>query len=131
METRPPEGACRRLLLVEDDDAVSYGIATLLEMEGIEVQIVREGHGVPQAIRDFSPDAIVLDVTLPDISGTVVFETIRGEWPALPIIISTGQMCDPSIFALECQPHTELLMKSYALAELMERIGRVVAPLMD
>jgi PAS domain S-box-containing protein len=127
MEPPSIEGACRRLLLVEDDDAVSSGLAALLKMEGIEVQIAREGRGVPRAIRDFSPDAIVLDVTLPDISGTVVFETIRREWPALPIIISTGQMCDPSIFALERHPHTEFLMKPYASAELMARIGRVVA----
>lgn len=125
-ETPLPDGACRRLLLVEDDDAVSCGIAALLEMEGIEVQIAREGGLVVQAIRDFSPDAMVLDVTLPDISGTVVFETVRREWPRLPIIISTGQMCDPSVFALESQPHTEFLMKPYASTELMERIGRIV-----
>ena len=119
-------GACRRLLLVEDDDAVSCGIATLLEMKGITVQVAREGGIVVQAIRDFSPDAVVLDVTLPDISGTVVFELIRREWPRIPIVISTGQMCDPSIFALESQPHTEFLMKPYASTELMERIGRIV-----
>lgn len=118
--------ACRRLLLVEDDDAVSCGLATLLEFEGIQVRIAREGGGVPQAIRDFSPDAIVLDVTLPDISGTVVFANVRREWPRLPIVISTGQMCDPSIFELERQPHTEFLMKPYASAELMESIGRIV-----
>lgn len=127
METPSSERICSRLLLVEDDDAVSYGIAALLKMEGIEVQIEREGAGVAQAIRDFSPDAVVLDVTLPDISGKVVFETIRREWPALPIIISTGQMRDLSIFAMERQPHTEFLMKPYASDELMERIGRVVA----
>jgi PAS domain S-box-containing protein len=126
-DVQPPDGACRRLLLVEDDDAVSCGIAALLEIEGIEVQIAREGGLVAQAIRDFEPDAMVLDVTLPDISGTIVFENVRREWPRLPIVISTGQMCDPSIFALERQPHTEFLMKPYASAELMERIGRIVA----
>jgi two-component system, cell cycle sensor histidine kinase and response regulator CckA len=120
------DGGCRRLLLVEDDDAVSCGIATLLEMEGITVMVAREGGIVVQAIRDFSPDAIVLDVTLPDISGTVVFENIRREWPRIPIVISTGQMCDPSVFALESQPHTEFLMKPYASEELMDRLGRVV-----
>jgi len=122
-----PTAPCRRVLLVEDNDEVSAGIAALLELEGIEVQIAREGGGVPEAIRNFSPDAVVLDVTLPDISGTVVFAMIRGEWPDLPIVISTGQMCDPSIFALERQPHTEFLMKPYASADLLERIGRIVA----
>ena len=126
-EAQSPDGACRRLLLVEDDDAVSCGIAALLEMEGIEVMVAREGGLVVQAIRDFGPDAMVLDVTLPDISGIIVFETVRQEWPRLPIVISTGQMCDPSIFALERQPHTEFLMKPYASTELIERIGRIVA----
>lgn len=125
-EVTSSAAACRRLLLVEDDDAVSCGISTLLEMEGIEVQIAREGGGVVQAIHDFSPDAIVLDVTLPDISGIEVFEAIRKIWPLLPIIISTGQMCDPSVFDLERQPHTEFLMKPYASAELLDRIGRTV-----
>lgn len=121
-----PACRCRRVLLVEDDDEVSYGIASLLELEGIDVRIAREGAGVAQAVREFSPDAVVLDVTLPDISGTVVFETIRGEWPNLPIVISTGQMCDPSVFALEHEPHTEFLMKPYASSALLERIGRIV-----
>jgi two-component system OmpR family response regulator len=98
-----------------------------MELEGIDVQIACEGTGVVQTIRDFSPDAVVLDVTLPDISGTVVFEMIRREWPDLPIVISTGQMCDPSVFELERQPRTEFLMKPYASAELLERIGRIVA----
>ena len=120
------DGACRRLLLVEDDDEVSCGIAMLLEMDGIEVQVAREGGIAVNAIRDFSPDAVVLDVTLPDMSGTVVYENIRREWPRIPIVISTGQMCDPSIFALERQPHTEFLMKPYALTDIMERIGRIV-----
>lgn len=121
-----PASRCRRVLLVEDDDEVSYGIAALLELEGIEVRIAREGGGVAQVVREFSPDAVVLDVTLPDMSGTVVFETIRREWPNLPIVISTGQMCDPSVFALERQPHTEFLMKPYASSDLLERIGRIV-----
>jgi len=125
-DTRASDGACRRVLLVEDDDAVSCGIAALLEMEGIEVQVAREGGIVVQAVRDFSPDAIVLDVTLPDISGTVVFETVRREWPRIPIVISTGQMCDPSIFEMGHQPHTEFLMKPYASTDLMARIGRIV-----
>jgi DNA-binding response OmpR family regulator len=127
IELTSTAGPCRRLLLVEDDDAVSCGISALLEMEGIDVRIAREGRGVVQAIHEFSPDAIVLDVTLPDISGVTVFESIRKIWPRLPVIISTGQMCDPSVFDLELQPHTEFLMKPYASAELLDRIGRTVA----
>ncbi len=126
VKTVSPASLCRRILLVEDDDEVSCGLATILEMDGIEVRIAREGGVVEQAIREFSPDAVVLDVTLPDISGTVVFERIRKTWPSLPIIISTGQMCDPSVFDLGLQPNTEFLMKPYASEELMERIGRVV-----
>ena len=79
----------KSLLLVEDDAEVAAGLKSLLELEGIRVEIVSMGSEVIDAIAGFAPDAVILDLTLPDMSGLGVYEEIAKRWPLLPVIFST------------------------------------------
>src|SRR4051812_30731160 len=80
----------RRLLLVEDDELVAGGVASPLELEGFLVHVIGRGLAVVDAIKSFKPDALILDVTLPDIDGVEVFRRLRHLWPDLPVVFSTG-----------------------------------------
>jgi PAS domain S-box-containing protein len=80
----------RRVLIVEDEEAVADALTLLLEMDGLVVKVVDRGSEATAAIAAFDPDLVILDVGLPDMPGTVVFEHIRREHPTLPVLFSTG-----------------------------------------
>jgi PAS domain S-box-containing protein len=80
----------RRVLLVEDEDAVAEALALMVEMLGARTAVVNRGAEAIDAIEIFTPDLVVLDVGLPDISGTEVFVHIRAAHPNLPVLFATG-----------------------------------------
>ena len=115
----------RRLLLVEDDEMVAAGVTSLLEMEGFAVHTIGEGLAVVEAIRSFKPDAVILDVTLPDISGVEVFRKLRRRWPDLPVVFSTGHGAGTGP-AAELKGHAvEMLRKPYRIADLLSALQRI------
>jgi CheY-like chemotaxis protein len=84
------DGSIHRVLLVEDEPAVAAGVIAILEEEGIEVRAVVRGADAPRAAEAFRPDAVILDLRLPDISGLDVYASLKTIDPDLPIIFSTG-----------------------------------------
>ena len=124
----------RRLLLVEDEPAVASGIATLLQMEEIEVKILSAGHETIDAITEFKPEAVVLDIGLPDIDGVSVYNQIHAHWPNLPVLFSSGHGDSTKLEAYLARPNVGFLLKPYdfdaaraALAEIVDRQKREVA----
>ncbi len=80
----------RRVLLVEDEVMIAEGVSSLLQLEGIDVDVVHEGRRVVEAVERQRPDVVVLDVGLPDLDGVKVFEQLDERWPDLPVIFATG-----------------------------------------
>src|SRR5205085_11873693 len=86
----PHAKGLKRVLLVEDEPAVASGVAMLLETEGIEVDVVNTGAEVLAALDRRMPDAVVLDIGLPDMDGTEVYAAIAKRYPRLAVVFSTG-----------------------------------------
>ena len=115
----------RRLLLVEDDESVAAGLTTLLQLEGFVVLTIGRGLAVVEAIKSFEPDAVILDLTLPDISGVEVFRRLRKRWPDLPVVFSTGQGSGANPAAELKGNRVELLRKPYEISELLLALQRI------
>lgn len=67
----------KKILLVEDDDALSGVYKSRLEMEGFEVQEVNNGEKALAAAVEFKPDLMLLDAMMPKMSGFDVLDTLR------------------------------------------------------
>jgi len=119
-------GRIRRLLLVEDESTVAAGLCSLLELEKIVVRVVEQGREVVHAIEGFAPDAVVLDLTLPDIDGREVFAQIAARWPNLPVVFSTGHGGEADLARELSRDHVGFLRKPYEVAALMAAIERVL-----
>jgi PAS domain S-box-containing protein len=119
-------GRIRRLLLVEDEVSVAAGLSSLLELEEIVVRVVGLGREVVPAIEEFAPDAVVLDLTLPDIDGREVFAQIVARWPDLPVVFSTGHGSEAELAHELARDHIGFLRKPYEVAALMAAIERVL-----
>jgi CheY-like chemotaxis protein len=83
---RPP----MRVTLVEDDESVGAGLVAILDFEGIATDWVRLGSEAVSRIAARFPDAVILDLGLPDLDGMQVYEQIAARWPDLPVLFSTG-----------------------------------------
>ncbi len=76
-----------RVLVADDDRDTVITLTMLLRDEGYEVQGVHTGRNVIGAILDFSPDAVILDINLPDLSGWEVARRIRERRGPQPLLI--------------------------------------------
>ena len=67
----------KKILLVEDDVALSAVYKSRLELEGFETKEVNNGEDALAAAKDFHPDLILLDAMMPKISGFDVLDILR------------------------------------------------------
>lgn len=118
-------GFPRHVLLVEDDPAVAAGLVSLLELEGSMVDVVETGAAAIRAVDQVRPDLVVLDVGLPDMEGTKVYEAIAAKIPGLPVIFSTGHADRARLDAYLEQPNVGYLLKPYDKSALLRAIKEV------
>lgn len=79
----------RNILLVDDHAVVRKGLKAILEEEfnDIRVDEADTGHDGIKQIADTQPEAVVLDIGLPDMNGLEVLKRIRMDYPKLPVLI--------------------------------------------
>lgn len=114
-----------KLVLVDDDEDVVTGLEMLLTLEGFEVSIARSGAEAVDLIGRSCPDAVLLDVGLPDMSGVEVYGEITKRWPWLPVIFATGHADVACLQAAASQPHVGFLVKPYRLDDLVKMLTAV------
>jgi len=79
----------KKILIIEDDQIVANIYRNKFSVEGYNVEIAHDGHSGVESIRSFRPDAVILDLMLPKITGVEVMKTVRAEpdFQKLPIIV--------------------------------------------
>ncbi|TWE07247.1 winged helix family two component transcriptional regulator [Pseudomonas sp. AG1028] len=79
------------LLLIDDDVELCDLLASWLTQEGFQVTACHDGQGARQALAQSAPDAVVLDVMLPDGSGLELLKQLRSEHPNLPVLMLSAR----------------------------------------
>ena len=111
-----------RILVVDDDLAVCRSIDRALRLEGYEVATVATGHEALDAVAQNSPDALVLDLQLPDLDGLQVCRRIREAGNDTPILMLTARHgIDDRVQGLDAGAD-DYLVKPFALEELLARL---------
>jgi two-component system OmpR family response regulator len=90
-QLRRPDGSPMRVLVVDDEPTLAELLAMALRYEGWEVRSAGDGLGAVRTAREFRPDAVVLDMMLPDIDGLEVLRRLRGETPDVPVLFLTAK----------------------------------------
>ncbi|HXG58460.1 MAG TPA: MHYT domain-containing protein [Thermoanaerobaculia bacterium] len=116
----------RRVVMVEDDDLVAGGLSMILEMSDIAVERVALGAAALPAVRAFRPDAVILDIGLPDIDGMTVYRRIREE-SEVPVVFATGHGDESVLAGIVNQPHVAFLRKPFEGDELIAALESVIA----
>jgi two-component system response regulator MprA len=84
-------GMLKSILVIEDDDGIQQFLKELLIEEGYSVQIAADGITALNVLKKATPDLVILDLGLPNISGETVCMEIRKTYPELPVIILTAK----------------------------------------
>jgi two-component system, OmpR family, response regulator RegX3 len=114
-----------RILLVEDEIALSDPLSFLLEREGYEVEVAADG---PAAITSFDQngaDLVLLDLMLPGLPGTEVCREIRTR-STVPIIMLTAKDSEIDIVVGLELGADDYVTKPYSTRELLARIRAVL-----
>jgi two-component system phosphate regulon response regulator PhoB len=116
--------ARRRVLIVEDETDIRDLLAYNLKQEGYEVATVETGGAALDEVNQFSPDLVVLDLMLPDISGVEVCRRIRGRdaapQPAVIMLTAKGEEIDRVVgFEVGADDY---VVKPFSVRELVLRV---------
>lgn len=129
-ELAEPGPAGRRILLVEDDDAVRLAMRRYLEKAGWVVGEAVEGQdGLTQALQD-GWDVIVCDVQIPGLSGLDLYDRLEEARPGggKRVILISGDTGTPEVAAFCQRTGATVLAKPFELAHFAEAVERAAAP---
>jgi two-component system alkaline phosphatase synthesis response regulator PhoP len=116
----------KKILVVDDEPSISMLIEFNLKLVGYEVQCVYDGEAVFDAIRQFRPDLIVLDLMLPKMDGLQVCRKLRNQNNLVPIIMLTAmQDLSDKIAGLD-NGADDYMTKPFSPQELISRIQAIM-----
>ena len=108
--------------IVDDDAAIRTALGRALRMENYDVELFEDGSSALRAVQLRAPDAIVLDLQLPDIDGLEVCRRIRRAGDATPILMLTARdAVNDRVEGLDVGAD-DYLVKPFDLAELLARL---------
>ena len=110
-----------KILVVEDDSAISNLIRTTLETQNYQYHTAKTGAGALLDAASYRPDIIILDLGLPDMDGVEVIQKVRG-WTNPPIIVVSARSEDQDkVDALDAGAD-DYLTKPFSIDELLARL---------
>ena len=80
-----------RVLIIEDNHDLAFGLRNNLEIEGYSVDVAEDGPGGLAAARQTAPDLIILDLMLPGMDGYRVLRQLRDDGLSMPVLILTAR----------------------------------------
>jgi DNA-binding response OmpR family regulator len=115
-----------KLLLVDDEKAITTNLAPFLERSGFEVRVAGDGLAALEQIDSFTPDLIILDVLMPRLDGREVLRRLRREdnWTPVILLTQVGEAVERAM-ALE-EGADDYLNKPFDPHELIARIRAVL-----
>jgi two-component system alkaline phosphatase synthesis response regulator PhoP len=111
-----------RVLIVEDNHDLAFGLRNNLEIEGYSVDVAEDGPGGLSAARRLHPDLVVLDLMLPGMDGYRVLRQLREDGLTMPVLILTarGEEADKVLgFRLGADDY---VTKPFGVLELLARV---------
>lgn len=116
------DGSPIRVLLVDDEPALTNLLKMALHYEGWEIEVARDGQEAIAKYASFEPDLLVLDIMLPDIDGLQILRTIRESETYTPTLFLTARDSVMDRVTGLTAGADDYLTKPFSLEELVARL---------
>jgi DNA-binding response OmpR family regulator len=112
----------KRILVIEDNRDLAYGLRNNLEIEGYQVELAEDGRSGLASARSGAPHLVILDLMLPELDGFRVLRALQDEALRLPVLVLTarGEEAD-KVRALRMGAD-DYVTKPFGLLELLARV---------
>ena len=124
MQKKPEAKA--RILIVEDDAAIAFGLQKNLRFEGYDVIVATEGESGLRMAVDERPDLIILDIMLPRVNGYEICEALRKKKIDVPVIFLSAKAQEmDKILGLDLGGD-DYMTKPFSVRELLSRVKTIL-----
>jgi len=120
------DGTPARVLVVDDEPSLAELLARVLRNEGWAVETAGTGGKAIRAARAFKPDAVILDMMLPDIDGMEVLGKLRADNPAVCVVFLTARDSVEDRIAGITAGGDDYVTKPFSLEEVLARLRGVL-----
>lgn len=111
-----------RILVVDDEENIAFLVRSALSLAGFEVRIEADGTAALEASTAFDPDAIILDIGLPDCDGVDLLRRLRDRGCAAPVLFLTARGTTEDKVRGLTAGGDDYIVKPFALEELVARV---------
>ncbi|OYN90861.1 response regulator transcription factor [Parenemella sanctibonifatiensis] len=116
------DGSPLRILVVDDEESLTDLLAMAMRYEGWQVTTADTGTLAVRRAREFQPDAIVLDMMLPDLDGLEVLRRVRAADPEVPVLFLTARDAVADRVSGLTAGGDDYVTKPFSLEELIARL---------
>ena len=120
--TQRPDGTSVRVLVVDDEPSLAELLSSVLRYEGWEVRTAANGADAVRIAREFRPDAVVLDIMLPDFNGLEVLRRMRADIPHVCVLFLTAKDAVEDRVAGITAGGDDYVTKPFSLEEVLARL---------
>ena len=117
-----PDGSPVRVLVVDDESNLTELLSMALRYEGWEIKSAGTGSTAVRTAKEFRPDAVVLDMMLPDFDGMEVLRRLRDEDPTVPVLFLTARDAVEDRVAGLTAGGDDYVTKPFSLEEVVARV---------
>ncbi|PZP03416.1 MAG: DNA-binding response regulator [Dermacoccus nishinomiyaensis] len=117
-----PDGSNVHVLVVDDESNLTELLSMALRYEGWDIKTAATGNSAVKTAKEFKPDAVVLDMMLPDFDGLEVLRRMRDEDPALPVLFLTARDAVEDRVAGLTAGGDDYVTKPFSLEEVVARV---------
>lgn len=117
-----PDGTAPRVLVVDDERNLTELLSMALRYEGWEVRSAESGMAAVRAAREFEPDAVALDMMLPDMDGLEVLRRMREHNERVPVLFLTARDAVEDRIAGLTAGGDDYVTKPFSLEEVVARL---------
>jgi len=124
-----PADSPRRVLVVEDEDAIRVSVRRWLERRGWAVVEAGDGASALAELQGSKFDVVLCDLRLPGLSGMELYDRLSTSDPALAakVVLISGDAGTPEVKAFLARTHAPMLEKPFELRALARALDRVAA----
>ncbi|YAL83575.1 response regulator transcription factor [Dermacoccaceae bacterium W4C1] len=116
------DGSPVRVLVVDDENNLTELLSMALRYEKWEVRAANNGSQAVRIAKEFAPDAVVLDIMLPDLDGFEVLRRLRDDDPNLPVLFLTAKDAVEDRIAGLTAGGDDYVTKPFSLEEVVARV---------